>query len=204
MSNPSNPAHEPTMEEILASIRKIISEDQPEAVQAPAAVEAPQAYEPEPQQFQAHDDGVLDLTDEVHEDHGHAPEPAPAPVMHRDDPADDIAFATIDEPVAPKQEAPAMDHEDVISESTRGAVGRALNPLDSRPSTRAASSGGTLDALFTQAVQEAMGPVLHDWVKDNSADVITQLKPIIREWMDHNLPDLIENAVKREISRRGR
>jgi cell pole-organizing protein PopZ len=32
----SNPQHEPTMEEILASIRKIISEDGPEAAAAPA------------------------------------------------------------------------------------------------------------------------------------------------------------------------
>ena len=33
----SSPQHEPTMEEILASIRKIISEDRPEAAPAAAA-----------------------------------------------------------------------------------------------------------------------------------------------------------------------
>jgi hypothetical protein len=38
----SNPQHEPTMEEILASIRKIISEDTPEAA-APAPEAAPAA-----------------------------------------------------------------------------------------------------------------------------------------------------------------
>jgi cell pole-organizing protein PopZ len=41
-------------------------------------------------------------------------------------------------------------------------------------------------------------------VQGNSAEIVAQLKPIIREWMDHNLPDLIENTVKREISRRAR
>ena len=42
----SSPQHEPTMEEILASIRKIISEDAPEdAAPAPAAAPPPQ---PEP------------------------------------------------------------------------------------------------------------------------------------------------------------
>ena len=37
----SNPQHEPTMEEILASIRKIISEDAPEGAPAEAAAPAP-------------------------------------------------------------------------------------------------------------------------------------------------------------------
>jgi hypothetical protein len=127
------------MEEILASIRKIISEDQPEA----ATPEAPKAPEPAPAvtpapapavHARAHaDDDVLDLTDEVHEDHSHD-----AGAAHGD-PADDIAFATIDDPAEPKEEAPAMDHDDLISESTRGAVGRALNPLDERPAARGVS-----------------------------------------------------------------
>jgi uncharacterized protein len=42
MSSSANPQHEPTMEEILASIRKIISEDQPEAAKpAPAPQPVP-------------------------------------------------------------------------------------------------------------------------------------------------------------------
>ncbi len=40
----SNPQHEPTMEEILASIRKIISEDSNDA--QPAAAEAPKPAVP--------------------------------------------------------------------------------------------------------------------------------------------------------------
>ncbi len=40
----SSPQHEPTMEEILASIRKIISEDNPEA--APAVEAAPPRRKP--------------------------------------------------------------------------------------------------------------------------------------------------------------
>ena len=64
MASPSSPQHEPTMEEILASIRKIISEDSPEA--QPASQPAVQSLaEAEPE--------VLELTQEVHE------EPAPAP-----------------------------------------------------------------------------------------------------------------------------
>ena len=38
--SPSSPQHEPTMEEILASIRKIISEESPEGQSAPSPVQA--------------------------------------------------------------------------------------------------------------------------------------------------------------------
>ena len=59
----SSPQHEPTMEEILASIRKIISEDSAEAQPAPVAAAA----------AVSEDSDVLELTQEVHEE--------PAPVM---------------------------------------------------------------------------------------------------------------------------
>ena len=147
---------------------------------------------------------VLDLTDELQE-----PQEPPEPVMAAPAPLDDIAFAPIDdaEPIAQPMEEP-VDHDDFISDATRGAVGRSLSHLDSldasRMSVSATPPSGSLDALFTHAVQDAMAPVLQQWVRDNSGDIINQLNPIIREWMDHNLPDLIESAVRREISRRGR
>ena len=71
----SDPQHEPTMEEILASIRKIISEDGPETPATPAA-SAPAPEEPD----------ILELTQEV----APAPQPyqppAPQPEpVHQDD-----------------------------------------------------------------------------------------------------------------------
>ena len=91
MSEP-NSQGEPTMEEILASIRKIISEDGPDAEAEAAEAEAPEALEepvaeppaPAPQKAEAareevvaetkaaepaaEDEDVLDLTQEVKED----------------------------------------------------------------------------------------------------------------------------------------
>ena len=64
----SSPQHEPTMEEILASIRKIISEDAP--------ADAPVAQEGAPAPYHAQPD-VLELTQEVME----APVYQPAPVQ---------------------------------------------------------------------------------------------------------------------------
>ncbi len=53
---------EPSMEEILASIRRIISEDADGQKQAAGSEAAP--HEPEPEQ----DDDILDLTDRVNDD----------------------------------------------------------------------------------------------------------------------------------------
>ena len=67
----SSPQHEPTMEEILASIRKIISEDSTEAAQPCAAAAAPPpAREPAPAEPEV---DVLELTQEMPE------EPTPPP-----------------------------------------------------------------------------------------------------------------------------
>src|ERR1700684_940422 len=109
----SNPQHEPTMEEILASIRTIISEGTPETAPeappppAPAAPPAPQPV---------HDD-VLELTQE-HVEAPPAPAPvpppppAPAPVM-APAPAEDIVFQSV---------APAPEHSDIFSDQTRKAM----------------------------------------------------------------------------------
>src|SRR5438552_3167096 len=112
----SNPQHEPTMEEILASIRKIISEDAPEgaapAAAAPAAPEpaaAPAAPAPAPAAPPppVHDD-VLELTQEVE-----VAAPAPAP-------AEDIVFENV---------APAAPHSDIFSDQTRKVMEDTFNAI---------------------------------------------------------------------------
>src|SRR5271155_369326 len=101
MASPSSPQHEPTMEEILASIRKIISEDSTEPQPAaPAAAPAPAPA------VHAEAD-VLELTQEIEEGPLPAPAPppqpvqaaAPAPEPVRPAPQDDVVFQSMDEPV---------------------------------------------------------------------------------------------------------
>ena len=188
MSSP-NPQHEPTMEEILASIRKIISEDQPAggngaaaAAPAPSAEAAPAA--------DAEGD-VLELTEEVADDS--APQAAPVAARPLDN---DIAFESIEEP---KHEPRAMQPDDLISDNARSALGRAishLNQVEDQP-----PPSGTLDALFMRAVQDAFVPALHEWIDGRHDDIMAQLKPLIRSWMDEHLPPLIEAAVVKEIAR---
>jgi uncharacterized protein len=98
----SSPQHEPTMEEILASIRKIISEDSTEAQAAPVA-EAP----PAPVSAAAAEADVLELTQEVQDE---PVTPAPEPVADND-----IEFKTVDEPVqAAPEPMPEPEPEPIL------------------------------------------------------------------------------------------
>jgi hypothetical protein len=189
MSSSGAPQHEPTMEEILASIRKIISEDQPEAAQSvPAPEPTPiRAVAEEPESPPEAD--VLELTEEMREEEPAAPAAAP-PIE------DDIAFETIE--AETKAEAPV---DDLISDATRSAIGRAFAHVGPGTVERAAPPGGTLDALFLRAIQDAFTPTLQEWVESHYPEILDRLKPVIRDWMDENLPSLIEATVTKEIAR---
>ena len=200
-----SPQHEPTMEEILASIRKIISEDQPEAAaKAPTpptplrAVPTDSSSAPASNAAPGGDADVLDLTEELPEEMPApaAPSAAPAPALH-----DDIAFETIES--GPKAEEPPQEAEpeDLISNTTRSMVSRAFANADKPPVQYTAPPLGTLDSIFTQAVQNAFQPTLKDWVDGHHAEIMESLKPLIRAWMDQHLPPLIEAVLARELGR---
>src|ERR1700685_1438846 len=120
----SNPQHEPTMEEILASIRKIISEDSAEPAAPQPAAAAKPAAEP---------DDVLELTQEVREEP--APPPAapnvvlaPLPIQPpAAEPADDIVFETREEAVVSSAPTPPSE---IFSDKTRKAIDDAFAGLD--------------------------------------------------------------------------
>ncbi|HVV65671.1 MAG TPA: DUF2497 domain-containing protein [Rhizomicrobium sp.] len=206
----SSPQHEPTMEEILASIRKIISEDstdsQPVAAASAAHAEA----------------DVLELTQEVHEERAPppmtAPAPAPAPEPIRvaapePEPAakseNDVIFQTIEEvPVSPEAPSP-HSHEGIFSEKTRKALEDSFASIQPPKTELRADAvphvpsldGPTVQAVFERAVRETFDPVLHSWLNGNADAVVERLKPIVREWMDEHFPALLEGAVRAEVER---
>ena len=195
----SNPQHEPTMEEILASIRKIISEDAPEApavaepaapapvsaAPAPAPAPAPVAPAPAPQPVY---EDVLELTEEVQ-----------APIPAAPEPVEEIVF----ENVAP--------HSDIFSDQTRKAMEDTFNSIPDEPEPAAPVrspapaltpvDGATVENVFERAVRESFEPVLQKYIADNSSAVIERMKPLIREWMDEHFPALLEGAVRAEVER---
>ena len=91
----------------------------------------------------------------------------------------------------------------MISDHTRNAMGRAFANLDGDMTDHPPISGGTLEAVFMRAIQDAFIPTLQDWVEDHNKDIMEQLKPMIRAWMDEHLPPIIEAAVAKELGRLG-
>jgi cell pole-organizing protein PopZ len=199
----SDPQREPTMEEILASIRKIISEDGPETpAAAPAPAPVPMAA-PMPAPMEEPD--VLELTQVVAPPPAPVYEPAPEPFYAPPAPADDIVF----ENAAP---APAADHGDIFSDHTRKAMDDAFasipeeGPAPAPAPQRSAPAfapldGASVENVFERAVRESFEPVLQKYLSDNSAAVIDSMKPLIREWMDEHFPPLLEGAVRAEVER---
>ena len=202
MATTSSPQHEPTMEEILASIRKIISEDTPEAQSAPAqpAVQALAEAEPE----------VLELTQEVREEPVPAPAPVPAPQPVAAAPADDVVFQSIEEPAVSSEAAPKAAGG-IFSDTSRKAFddvsNRFVRAESAAPTTRdpvapiAPHDGNTLEAVFDRAVREAFEPVLQEWLGDHTDAILERVKPLIAEWMDKNFPPLLAAAVEAEFVR---
>ena len=145
------------MEDILASIRRILSEDEV-AAGASAAPEAP------PASNDAGDSGVLVLDPAMM-----VPETPPAAVSPPDAAAADevahsVPMATL---VAPEAAAAAAS-----------SVGSLVRTLAAERSMQVYSSG----------------PTIEDIVRE-------ELRPLLKEWLDANLPPLVERIVRVEIER---
>jgi len=199
----ANPQHEPTMEEILASIRKIISDDASAATPPPAPPPEHAPAEPE----------VLDLTHEV-------AEPTTAPVS-----ASAVADPKPEEPhAAPRCEAPAEataetppapEPEDALfSEKARQALSDAMagiGPETPEPAVEAHVeahamaavdiAGLSVEAVFERAVKDAFDPVVQKWLAENNEALLDRVKPLIRDWLDENFPALLEDAIRNELAR---
>jgi uncharacterized protein len=208
----SNPQHEPTMEEILASIRKIISEDSPEApppppVEAKAAPVPVLSPTPEPVAAVEADD-VLELTQELEE----APVmSAPEPVASAPLPENDVVFEPIEQAAPMTSETAAHSPEGIFSDKTRKALDDTfanIEPEHEEPKQQHQSASATLpmdglsvEAVFERAVRESFEPVVNQWLYGNSDTIVERMKPLIREWMDEHFPALLEGAVRDEVAR---
>ncbi len=185
-------AQEPTMEEILASIRRIISEDD-----APVAT-AEAAAEPEPEEVSpalmdetpsmqeepaAVEDDVLELTDRYE---------APA------------AAETIGDLDVLTPEPEAFPTSFAVPEPAPAAVPeRAADPVyDSLVGDSAAASAASafagLAASFRQpdAIESSGGTGLT--IEDLARHL---LRPMLKDWLDTNLPGIVEAAVSKEVAR---
>jgi hypothetical protein len=164
------------MEEILASIRRIISEDDGPAAEPEAAAPEPEpaaafepAHEPEPEPEPVHED-VLELTDRV------SPAEEPAETV-----GDLDVYTKTPEPEPPPPPPPPP-------------VAR-REPEETLVSAPAASiAAGHFSQLSAAIAMPAAGTTLEDVVRE-------LLRPLLKSWLDENLPRIVEAKVAEEVER---
>ena len=177
---------EPSMEEILASIRRIIADDGNAPAQAAPAQSDAEA-EAEPHAASDHDPAsfapadVLELTQPVE------PGPAPAFTPVR---GPDLMFR--DEERRRPEPAPAAPLPSLLRAPTSSQPGPML-----RDDLLSPSSTATVSAAFNSLASTVLSEnarTLEDIVKE-------MMRPMLKAWLDENLPGLVERMVRAEIER---
>jgi uncharacterized protein len=218
MTQPAK-SQEPSMEEILASIRRIIADDdankstQRTATEAPAppvrpaapprpmavpdpeppppvALEPEPEPEPEPEFAEEPSSEILDLTDAMAVSPP-PPTPSPAPQFRRIEGKSDVSFEEESEEPATPLPPPALD------------LGRNQAPrADDSDHLLSRQTSTAIDSAFNALAQTVLvqnARTLEDLVRE-------MLRPMLKSWLDDNLPGMVERLVRAEIERvsRGR
>lgn len=210
---------EPSIEEILASIREIISDDDAkpapaEEASSPVAMEAEPEKEIEAAPFVAaqdepavsDDDDILDLS--AFADAPVMPSPSKVPSEKRDPlegidldkPKEMTVAFTEPEPVVEKPAPAPMPAPTPAPEPVREPLPEP-KPMSATPETILTdhAKSASIDSLSRLAHNIAIsrsgnGATLEDIVRE-------MLRPMLRDWLDRNLPPMIERMVERELER---
>jgi hypothetical protein len=176
---------DPSMEEILASIRRILNDDdvpaEPPAVAEPAA-----------------DDNVLLLDQSMMVSRGeNEPDVADRQAA---EPEIKIPAPIASEPMAALPEAEPPHHEmEVLTPTSHADSSEQQIPELVAPEAAAAAASSVGSLVRTLAAGRATqvyagGPTLEDLVR-------AELRPLLKEWLDANLPPMVERLVRAEIER---
>ncbi|MPZ32736.1 MAG: DUF2497 domain-containing protein [Rhodospirillales bacterium] len=192
MTDPKS-ANDPSMDDILASIRKIISDDEARAQvssqQAAAQSGSRPAVTPprigpdgEHKLHAAGRDDVLLLTDLIEEPKSDAvPPPIPLPRI------DPVRAAEMPQPsIEPARSSDSSLVGGGVAGSTASAFTRLNQAVQASVPPPDAADPGPVVGIGGKTVEEL--------VKET-------LRPMLKEWLDHNLPQLVERYVEREIVR---
>jgi uncharacterized protein len=218
-------SQEPTMEEILASIRRIIADDDasksaPRPAEPPTApTRAPAASRLSPAAPQANagrsetaaafngtgvggveeqSSDILDLTESMATSVPKDPTPAPAPA-----PAAPPQFRKIDGHSDVSFAEPAEDSPEDMNAVRALVEGDAGAHRDvERAQLLSRETSAAVDSAFNTLAQTVLvqnARTLEDLVRE-------MLRPMLKTWLDDNLPGMVERLVRAEIERvsRGR
>ena len=174
---------EPSMEEILSSIKRIIAEEESGPTRGRRMGRVVQA----PVEEEEDEDEVLELSEPVEAVAPQPePQPEPQPAVQPERRPESVAVAPepvraeskpVSQPVTPPP-APAAVPEAIVSSQTVAASRGALDQLARLMVKPEPGSDGTLEGLVRE-----------------------MLKPVLREWLDANLPGMVEAMVQSEIKR---
>jgi cell pole-organizing protein PopZ len=207
-------AQEPSMEEILASIRRIIADDDaakappppPEPPKPPPVAAAPVRPVPPPPPEPAASEAVLD---EMLAELNATPAPADA--------AEEMASDVLDLTEAMASPAPSgfrtIDGQsDIVFED--GPPEEFAEPAATHngPALQFQERGyrALMSSATSAAVDSAFNTLAHTVLVQNARtleDLVKEmLQPLLKSWLDDNLPGLVERLVRAEIERvsRGR
>ena len=221
----ANEAHkEPTMEEILASIRKIISDDSAAPTSAPT---------PEPEIIANDEDDEVATLEEVMFDEDVREEAAsetfePEVVADFEETAELEAEAFTVEEDAPQAEDAAESFESLLSASRSAEfepepefepapepVAVAPAPVEPAPAPAPMEKAMSASPAYEQttlteestanAAAGALGKLISkmDLGTDNTLEGLVRemLRPMIKEWLDANLATIVEEKVEAEVQR---
>jgi cell pole-organizing protein PopZ len=179
------------MDDILASIRKIISDDEARA-QVTSQQAASQAGRPavvppseprtEPKMRGAGRDEVLLLTDLIEDSNPGAEGTAPSIPLPRIDP---VRAAEMPQPSIDPPADSSLVGATVVGAATSAFARLHQAVQDSVPPPAAPDPGPAVGGN---------GKTVEDLVKE-------MLRPMLKEWLDRNLPPMVERYVEREIVR---
>jgi uncharacterized protein len=210
-------AQEPSMEEILASIRRIIADDdggksakppepaapKPPPVAAAPSRPAPPPPPPAPANKQSDIDAMLADIDA-------SPKPAPKPMPPKPaaaPPAADVLDLTEANVAATPPPGPAPSFRTIDGDSDVVFADRAAeaapHPMEEprkappSPTLISNTTAAAVDSAFNTLAATVIGQnarTLEDLVKE-------MLRPMLKSWLDDNLPGLVERIVRSEIER---
>jgi len=170
-------SQDPSMEEILSSIRRIIADGQEEPARAspepPRAAGGPQPVRPAAGRgpAPAPEEDELELTEIVAEPAARVPSPAPTVSARASQPPERASMPLPEDPplVSP-----------TAAEASTSALARLARAV--APEARSVPAGG-------RTVEEL---------------VLELLRPQLKEWLDQNLPALVERVVEQEVKKLAR
>ncbi|HEX2257615.1 MAG TPA: DUF2497 domain-containing protein [Afifellaceae bacterium] len=195
----SSAAPEPSMEEILASIRQIISDDG-EASPADPDNKAMPHREKSPDMQSSNSSA----------EPGDAGGPSASTNLEAvETPASEALRKSAPQPGRPASAKPPAA-EALVPPTLAPHRGSSRPPLTAPRAARRNDDGNLLSADSDAAVSGAFSALAHTILAQNARtleDLVAEmLRPMLREWLDENLPSLVERLVKEEIERvsRGR